>query len=316
MAVPIASRKVVSKTRIIRRLILSGVFFLSSLQTVTFAQAHFDSKNVREQNTQSTAMFSLPSTYGKIIYRYNETSPNKVYIIGISHRDSRTRLNGSNTAKTQTEVYKIGEWLNHNRNLDLLLPEGFFNAPETQTKVRPLRLHQPLDDNTLEKTLADNSRFITAEMLLMQQFHMRACQIENQRLYDAVLNRIVKLEATHNDAATDLTLEMQINRLQEERTAAILQNIPKVIETEFHKGAIRNKNALFTIGLNHIATIISYLKNNKIQLQPPSHASSLNADCSTGVNFQNKGFGVIVIIPHTLVRDREIMKMTNLIGMI
>jgi len=315
MAVSSTFRKLILKTRIIKRFYSIVVFSLLFFQTVTLVQARTISQKTEKGNSPNASVFSLPSTYGKIIYRYNETSPNKVYIIGINHRDSCTRLNGNKTAKTQTEVYRIGEWLNHNRNLDLLLPEGYFNTKENQISDHPFSLRQPFDDNALEKTLADNSHFINAEMLLMQRFHMRASQVENERLYDAVLNKIVKLETNHNDATADLTLERQIDRLQEERTTAILQNIPKVIETEFQRGAIKNKNALFTIGLNHIATIINSLKDDKGQLPPSQSASSSNGRYSPILDLRDKGYCVIVIIPKTLLRDRKIMQMTNLIGM-
>src|SRR4030043_519625 len=66
------------------------------------------------------------SRYGEIIYQYNEKSPQQLYVSGMSHRDSLTRRNGSQTSRVQAEIYKIGEWLIHNRELELLLPEGYF----------------------------------------------------------------------------------------------------------------------------------------------------------------------------------------------
>ncbi len=302
-------------TRNILFLFSSFIFFLFLIQLLAPARVQADPKNTQGQGDQ-TVTLSLPSSYGRVVYSYNATSPNTVYVIGISHRDSRNRLNGSDTVKTQAEVYKIGEWLNRTRNLNLLLPEGFFGAPDTHNDPGQVRPGPALDDDALVKTLANTSHFINAEMLLMEQFHMLACQVENQRLYNDVLNLVFKLEETHDDPAAALSLKMQIDRLQEKRTAAILQNIPTVIETEFQEGMIKNKNALFTIGLNHIATIINYLKNNTVHSQPHlSAVSSKNGSCD-GMNLKNKGFGVIVIIPRTLLQDREVMRMTNLYSLL
>jgi hypothetical protein len=55
----------------------------------------------------------IPVEYGEIIYRFNEKSPNQIFIIGIRHRDALTCLNGDNTSRVQAEAYKIGDWLIH-----------------------------------------------------------------------------------------------------------------------------------------------------------------------------------------------------------
>ena len=72
------------------------------------------------------ANLNPPAQYGEVIYQTNEKSSNHLYIIGTSHRDSLTCLNGSLTPRVQAEVYKIGEWLIDQRGIELLLPEGFF----------------------------------------------------------------------------------------------------------------------------------------------------------------------------------------------
>ena len=58
-----------------------------------------------------TKYSAIPVEYGRVIYQYNEKSPNHLFIIGMSHRNTLTRLNGNNTSRVQAEVYKIGEWL-------------------------------------------------------------------------------------------------------------------------------------------------------------------------------------------------------------
>ena len=68
---------------------------------------------------------AIPFERGEVVFSSNERSPNQIYIIGMSHRDTLTRANGSNTVKSQIEAYRIGEWLIQNKGLELLLPEGF-----------------------------------------------------------------------------------------------------------------------------------------------------------------------------------------------
>src|SRR5512139_3598389 len=73
----------------------------------------------------SATVSDLPPDYGKVIYRFNEASPNQLYIIGMSHQDALTGSKRSNTVKVQTEVYRLGDWLIHQAGLELLLPEGY-----------------------------------------------------------------------------------------------------------------------------------------------------------------------------------------------
>ena len=81
-----------SKIPLFKGLYLSVAFFLLVL-TLTPSMA---------------APLNPPAQYGEVIYQTNEKSPNQLYIIGTSHRDSLTCLNGSLTPRVQAEVYKIG----------------------------------------------------------------------------------------------------------------------------------------------------------------------------------------------------------------
>ncbi len=79
-----------------------------------------------KENQTIQAFSKILKDYGEVIYQSNGETYNQIYIIGLEHRDSITRSNGTNTSKVQAEVYKIGEWLILNEGLRLLLPEGFF----------------------------------------------------------------------------------------------------------------------------------------------------------------------------------------------
>ena len=301
--------------RIPNHLIYPGIFFLLLFQIFSLAQA--DAKyNDLPEHELAAGISPLPPSYGKVIYRYNENSPKKLYIIGISHRDCQSRLNGGNTAKTQVEVYRIGEWLTRNRQVDLLLPEGFFNPSNAIDDLHLVRQGIPMNNSIIETKLTDDSHFVNAEILLMEHLQMPACQVEDRGLYDAVLNSVIKLKEEANDPADCLSLRAEIKYLQEKRTAAILQKIPAVIKKNFHNGNINSETALFTIGLNHIDTIIKYIEQEAIHIQPPSSNSPMKDDYVADLALLKEGFGIIIIIPHTLVNDQEALKVTKLSGVI
>ena len=299
---------------LVKRCFFFSVFFILFGHAPSPVYAYPAGKHISHRSPSTS--LSLPSKYGTVIYRYNEQSSKVLYIVGISHRDSISRQNGANTVKTQCEVYNIGKWLKQHRGLDLLLPEGFFDTDASISSSRPSVVSPLPDDFSPEKLLADNSCFINAEMLLMQHFHMPACQVEDRKLYTAVLSRLAKLENAHTDPSRLPELERQITRLQKERTAAILRNIPSVIKAEFHRGAIATEKALFTIGLNHIPAILKSLKDDKIHIDNPDSPALSQGTHSADLKLKEKGFGVVVIIPHTLIQDKSVLKMTNLIGLI
>jgi hypothetical protein len=301
--------------RFLKHLIYPSIFFLFFFLYSPLSQADAECNKLPENETAINVPL-LPSVYGKVIYSYNENSPKKLYIIGINHRDSQSRLNGNRTARTQAEVYRIGEWLNRNGKLDVLLPEGFFSAKNPVPEPRPVPQGVTLDNKLLEQKLADDSCFVNAEMLLMEHFQTPACQVEDRQLYNAVLNTVVKLKAKADDPAACQSLIAEIDYLQERRTAAILQKIPEVIEEKFLDGSIKNENALLTIGLNHIHTIINYLEQKSIHIKPPSSNSLTKDDDITDLKLLKEGFGVIIIIPNALIQDQAILKMTKLIGFI
>jgi hypothetical protein len=305
----------VEPIRIPKHLVYSSIFFLLFFQIFSLAQADAKNNDLPEHEL-AAGILPLPPSYGKVIFRYNENSPKKIYIIGINHRNCQSRANGSNTAKTQVEVYRIGEWLNRNRQIDLLLPEGYFNPSNPLDDLHLVRQAPPTNNSIIEKKLADDALFVNAETLLMEHFQMPACQVEDRGLYDEVLNRVIKLKGEANDSTACLSLREEIQYLQEKRTAAILQKIPAVIEENFHNGNINSENALFTIGLNHIDTIIKYIEQKAIHIQPPSSNSPIKEDYVADLALLKEGFGIIIIIPYTLVNNQEALKVSKLSGVI
>ncbi len=258
----------------------------------------------------------LPEEYGEVVFQYNASSPNQIYIIGMSHRDSLTRLNGDNTSRVQAEVYKIGEWLIQYKGLELLLPEGFFGRKASAEKGAPKNAGnranpQSLDIKKIETRLSDRS-FVNAEMLLMKNHGVRTEQVEDPALYTAVEVLIRQLAV--GGASCDVPqVRSDLDFLQEMRTAAMLQKIPSVVEGVFQEGEIDCRTGLFTIGISHIPAIIQYLNDRRIKISSPATGAYKNEKVESELNLAKGNFGVCVILPRSLVNDPKVLAVNNLV---
>jgi hypothetical protein len=260
----------------------------------------------------------LPGDYGEVVWQYNESSPNQLYIIGISHRDALTRSNGDQTPRIQAEVYKIGEWLIQNQGVELLLPEGFLvegHKRTTEKKVRGGSLPTaPGAGNMeyLEQRFSDDRSFVNAEMLLKENFPLLLRQVEDRDLYQTVYEDIRLLAGSKGNREENLLIRSELDYHQKRRVATMLQKIPGIINEEFLEGHIDNKKALFTIGLSHISDIIRYLEQGKITLRSPLSTPVKHKDHTEALSLAKADFGISVILPRTLVNDRETMERNKL----
>lgn len=267
-----------------------------------------------EHSHDSAAYLDMPAEYGDAIFRINPHSPKQLYIIGISHRDPNSGANNSTTVSTQIEIFRIGEWLKENRRLDLLLPEGYFAAGKSisspSANHASTQLPPVLDNAYLLESLAADSPGVNAEKLLMQHYNLHASQVEDRMIYNAVRNSLDKLK-TAGDGSDEIAGNIaELIYLQEVRTAQLLQNIPGVIESEFLRGAVGNRSALLTIGLNHIKDIIRYIENEEIYVESPSGIQS--DSLTSNLNLLQSGYGITIIIPRTLADDHKLLRMTNI----
>jgi hypothetical protein len=264
----------------------------------------------------------IPVEYGKVVYRSNEKSLNQIFIIGIGHRDSLTRFNGNNTPRVQAEIYRIGDWLIHNQGCELLLPEGFFKSKTTKIDKENVNVNvvegesrcTSLEPKILEERLSDNKIYVNAEMLLKENHPLRLQQIEDKDLYEAVRIDIFKLISCRGSDYS--SLKSELDYLQEKRTAAMLQKIPKIVNDQFQQGNIKSRKAIFTIGMSHIYKIITYLNENRIKIYAPPMASKGDENYIDELKLQKENFGVSVIIPKTLFEDRKIMEINELDKMV
>jgi len=260
---------------------------------------------------------NIPAEYGEVIYQSNAESPNQVFIIGMSHRDSLTRANGGNTSRVQAEVYQIGNWLIHTQGVRLLLPEGFFknpsapigklNVPDSTGSCADLP-----DLKALEAKLSDDQTYVNAEMLLKEDHSLRVRQVEDLPLYREVRDGLLKLVSGGGKGCDPEASIAALDYLQAKRTAVMLQNIPQVVEEEFRQGTIRNEKAIFTVGMSHLNSIIQYLKERKITVSAPPLPSNGYKDYMANLDLQKENFGIFVILPKTLACDPEILRINQL----
>lgn len=261
----------------------------------------------------------LPKEYGEVIYRINPRSPRQLYIIGISHRDPGSGANAATTVRAQMEIFRIGEWLKSHRHLNLLLPEGYFAgdeacSPRLPSAVQATEYTRPeqVANSLLQVRLTAENIFVNAEMLLMEYHSFNASQVEDKEIYDAVRCSLGKLDSDKSAGTDGADAIAEIQYLQEIRTARLLQRIPAIIENAYVKGAVRERAALFTIGLNHIKDIFRYVENAGIDIASQPGSTIQPDDLNTGLNLLRTGYGITIILPHTLATNGELLQLTKI----
>lgn len=241
----------------------------------------------------------IPSEYGEVIFQKDGGSLRQIFIIGQSHRSGATGRNGSDTVQVQTEIYRIGEHLIRENEIELLLPEGFFQrSAEGFAPIDPNRSSPGLDSETLSTMLSAEDRFVNADMLLRDSFDIRLAQVEDEELYRDVLGLLQQSSQENR-----FSLFTRLGRVQKKRSAVMLQNIADVVEQTYRDGAINSRRAIFTIGLAHVDEIIGFLKKGEIPL---------DEDLREQLKLLERGYGVTVIIPRTLADSEEALRMARL----
>jgi hypothetical protein len=250
---------------------------------------------------------SFPAEYGEIIFRKNPHAPQQVYIIGQSHRSAITGKAGPDLVNVQAEIYRIGEWLILENNVELLLPEGFFQKT-AMGKVPPMetaRENRRLDNQTLKDRLSDPLRFVNADLLLKASYNIPLGQVENEQLYRDI-RRLLHQARQDND----FSALSELDGLQDERTAVMLQNIPDILEEAYQAGRIGNRKAMFTIGLAHVGAIIDNLQRGSLR-GPAQPGPTGGEGRASSLKLLDQGYGVTVIIPRTLAENQRILRLAR-----
>lgn len=242
----------------------------------------------------------LPGELGTIVYQKNPEHPLQVFIIGNSHRSSASGKNGSQTVPAQVQTYRIAEWLIRQHQIDLLLPEGYFGRQEKTEIVETIVRH---DGAALEEALADTSTFINADLLLHRNYGIALHQIEDRNLYRNARDHLhAGLQSGYRLPAS---FSLELEYLQERRSAAILQKLPAVINAAYHQGQIAQPRAILTIGMAHLDEIIKFLMMERMEiLAPPTGASGFQ-DYKETLDLLAQGVGVTIIVPSTLLLEGE-----------
>jgi len=257
--------------------------------------------------------------YGTVIFSRAGQGQKQIYIIGQDHRSPVSGENDGETLQVQMEIFRIGEWLIRQRKIDLLLPEGYFcensQHDQSQTSQRALefaaeQFPDSPDDATLRGELTDRRTFTNAAKLLHTQYDIPLAQVEDRELYCAVSDSFRRLTAKADPL--DAALVTRLCCFQERRTAAILQNIPAAIEREYAPGIIQGRKGLFIIGMGHIAEILRFLRQQRIELTPLPNDHDQPA--TSELSLLKENYGITVILPHTLAKNEKAMRITKLAG--
>lgn len=251
------------------------------------------------------------SEHGEVIFSFDEKNPNQVYVIGLNHPDTLTMANGNNTVRAQMEIYWIGEWLIKNQDVQLILPESFFEkeASDEKDDFNGIVPSVALDAESLAEKLGSEVYYFNAEMLLIESFGVISRQVEDSDLRDSIIELIKLREKYSKDSVEAYYIMTDLCYLQERRTATMLQKIPDVVQFEYGKGRIRNQKAIFTIGINHIPIIVSYLSRKKMEIAAP--AFTQHTDYLSGIKLLEQDFGVTIIIPRSLMDVKELVMLTG-----
>ncbi len=244
----------------------------------------------------------FPADLGKIIFRQNADSPCQVYIVANSHRSPITGANNDFTVQAQIETFRIGEWLIRERQVGLILPEGFFGKWDS-AGVAWERMTL-FDGKILEDKLADSTVFINAEILLHQNYGIGLCQVEDRELYGSVKRALYG--GLKNGAVLSSSYGSELEYLQERRSAAILQSVPGVIEAEFEEGNIMTPRVMLTIGLAHLDEIVKFFENEEIRIPAPQSSESDCQAFSSELELLKKKVGVTIIVPRVLIEKIKI----------
>ncbi len=284
--------------------------FLQVLLALSFLAASVSTAFCLDSAPHSAMDPGLPNEYGRVIYQKNQDATNQIFIIGQSHRSGANGKNGEHTVQAQIEIYRIGEWLIRQKNVELLLPEGFFQKGLVQSDAqgRAYANYAPatLDSERLRNRLQDTRRFVSADTLLSAQYPIRLGQVEDEELYRTVSHLVRKIGNRKEDLNPAFFEEL--NDYQRKRTAIMLQNIPFAVENVFQRGDIENKHAIFTIGMAHIADIIEFF-HAKNRGETAENDDLLS---SPAVDLLEEGYGVTVILPKSLADDGHVLRLTRL----
>ena len=262
----------------------------------------------------------LPAHLGEVVYQERLDRDNRVYIIAQSHRSAISGKENDDCQQVQAEIYRIGEWLIAHEQVDVILPEGYFDSrspnPDRQS-LRPqgeTRSFVKLDDASLASLLGNPTEALSADRLLHRTYDLTLRQVEDREIFMAVADQLRSLLTAPPQEQPDPNARPLLLYQQQKRTAVILENTRGTMAEK--RGETDNpahgRRAILTIGLAHVDTMIDLLNNGKTHIPPPPGMEGRVDGCSCDLTGLKESCAIVVIIPQTLRKVSERLRQHHL----
>ena len=220
--------------------------------------------------------------YSATIFHKPAPTPNHLYIVGQVHRNpvpqsELERLASPKVAQkiqdrdkqrisAQTQIYRIGEYLNSVKGISLLLVEGrmenrdYFatSQQEKQASMEALpQVRSMAANDTSLRDFFDKRPKARASGVLEFTTDMYQQGYEDEKLYRA-LGDLWKSPTRANEP-----LRVRGRQIS---SAVALVNASLVIQREFERKRISSKSAMLVIGKDHLDEMIAYMKAGKASI--------------------------------------------------
>lgn len=277
----------------------------------------------------------LPSFehYGHVVFQIRHDAPNQIYIVGQLHEHPVTEDVNQETIQTQRDIYRIGEQLIKERELELIILEGLSADDSYDALNETLRKFGKIlqrgnvidamkEDSKLERILntkikgdaSEKERHLlqaTAGYWLASTSNLRVAGAEDKDLHRLAVQgtklvmRTGRLVAQRVEEArigkyrlSQVTIVNPYDHINQLRTAYILHNTPLVIEREDAAKRISRKQAMVVIGVSHIPDCIEFVRDDYLKV--PAYPSSTVPPLDQPLGYVQAGYGVTVIMPRTI----------------
>lgn len=271
--------------------------------------------------------------YGSVVFQTRPEAPNQIYIVGQLHEHPIINDVNQETIETQRDIYRIGEQLIKERELELVVLEGLSADESHDTlnvalrnigkilKRRNILDSLGTDDRQLERLLdteiegvsPPGPRLLEAQAgyWLASAYNCRVAGAEDADLLSLGLKaiqgkwQVIQSARRERGLAVLSALEMFTPitlHLKQLRTAYILHNTPLVMEREHAAKRIRHTQALVVIGAAHIHECIEFVRNDYLKV--PAYQGSSVPPLDQPLGYVQASYGVTVIMPRTIEQLR------------
>lgn len=264
------------------------------------------------------------SKYGRVIYQ-KDVSQKHIYILGQEpQKDLRGNL-VQPTPAVQRDIYRIGEHLLKEKNIELVVTERFpyiknyLHAPvitgfiEVDRYIsekygrRALRELHKVNDIQLEKLIGEVPFASAVHLLLWREMSNILFGGEDTyaELGESMIRELAKYRFKPDQILPNDYL-VALNYFAERRSAGLLKNTVNIIETKSFGNSSIKPRALLVVEYSCLDEIIRFVDKDEvnipsasIQLEPSAPAKILKG-VSEKLELSSRGCGVTVIMPHSI----------------